>query len=384
MAKQEGEVLYWFSLKGGKRIPVMKGQTKEDAFKRAFGDNKGKSYAPAKTQKEYEPKDTKQQQIAKASENIKKLNAESNYQDELKKGNGVSIKNGKMYFKGKEVDPLDTKDAGEKGHDSLADHLKDGKLSSERQEVHRQIIEEYFKDHQPYAPGEQKVAMYTGGGGASGKGAFSKDIGKFYSQNKNPLVIDPDELKKSLAKADGRVIDDKLTGYYHEESSALAKQIYTTALKNNFPTMYDGTATGGGIYKLVDSAKQYGYKTEMNFIYSDWKTVQLNSLSRYKGSGRLVPLEQLTGAHQKAYGAVTKLQDKFDSFTLWDNAGRNLTKVGTSSLGKQLSISNQGSWDRFSKSASEFTLSTDEIDRYNSAASRVTKYRAYKTAKKAK
>jgi predicted ABC-type ATPase len=381
---EEREVKFWFSTSTGKHIPVFEGETKADAVKRVLGSSqKSKPVSDKKSSD-----DKKAQEIAKATENAKKLNDEQNYKDTLNKGTKVTVKNGKLMFNGKEIDKIDTKDAGTPGKDSFADNMKNGELTPERQEVHAQIIEDYFKEHQPYGPNEQKVAMFTGGGGASGKGQFTgtngANVGKYYSQDRNPVIIDPDELKKSLAKADGRVIDDKLTGYYHEESSALAKQIYSTAIKNNYPALYDGTATGKGIYGLLDSAKQYGYKTEMNFICSDFKTVQMNSLSRYKNSGRLVPAEQLFGAHQKAYGAVTNLQDKFDSFTLWDNAGRNMQKIGTSSLGKSLTILNQESWDRFSNSPAEFILNVEKIDRYSLAASRVTKYREWKTSKKLK
>lgn len=380
---EERKIIAWYSLKGGKHIPVYEGESKKDAIDRALG-GKDRAKASPKTAKidfKGGSQDKQKEDIAKNQETAKKLNAESKYRDELSKGNNVSIMNGKMTFKGKEVDPIDLSEKGTLGKDSLADHVTDkGQLSPERQEVHRQIIEDYFKGHQPYAPGEEKVAMFTGGGGASGKGAFSKDIGKFYSQNKKPLVIDPDEIKKSLAKADGREMNDKLTGYYHEESSALAKQIYSTSLKNNYPTFYDGTATGGGIYKLLDSAKKNGYKTEMSFVYSDWKTVRMNSLDRYRATNRLVPITHLTGAHQKAFESVEKLQDKVDSFKLYDNAGRNLKLVGSQTGGKKLTIHDSASYERFSKSKAEFTLSTDEIQAYNRDVAKINREKANKQA----
>ena len=380
---EERKIIAWYSLKGGKHIPVYEGESKKDAIDRALGE-KDKAKASPKTAKidfKGGSQDKQKEDIAKNQETAKKLNDESKYRDELSKGNNVSIMNGKMTFKGKEVDSIDLSERGTPGKDSLADHVTDkGQLSPERQEVHRQIIEDYFKGHQPYAPGEEKVAMFTGGGGASGKGAFSKDIGKFYSQNKKPLVIDPDEIKKSLAKADGREMNDKLTGYYHEESSALAKQIYSTSLKNNYPTFYDGTATGGGIYKLLDSAKKNGYKTEMSFVYSDWKTVRMNSLDRYRATNRLVPITHLTGAHQKAFESVEKLQDKVDSFKLYDNAGRNLKLVGSQTGGKKLTIHDSASYERFSKSKAEFTLSTDEIQAYNRDVAKINREKANKQA----
>lgn len=362
MANKEQE-LQWITVRG-RHIPLGQGESKAEAIKRAFSSDA----------------DKKEATISKQKEEAARLNSESKYRDEISKGGKVTVKNGKMMFNGKETDPLDTSTPGKPGQDSFADHMKNGQLTPERQEVHRQIIENYFKGHQPYGPNDEKVAMFTGGGGASGKGTFTKvsdeghrNIGDFYSQDKNPLVIDADEIKKQLAKADGKVLDDSLTGYYHEESSALAKQIYSTSLQNNYPTLFDGTATGvGSALKKVDMAHKYGYKTEMNFLYSDWNTVKENSLGRYENTGRLVPLPHLTKAHRDAYDAVVAQQDKYDSFKLYDNAGRNMKLVGTSSKGTKLKILNQESWNRFSKSADEFTLSPEEISTYNKRVASIT------------
>ena len=368
LAKEEREVKFWYTTKTGRHIPVFDGETKEQALNRAFGSKNNAAEGRSK-----QSTDKKSTEIKNAQERAKSLNEEQKYQDRLKAGSKIEKKNGGLTFNGKPMDKLDTSDAGTKGKDSLADHINEkGELTPERLEIHRRIVENYFKGHQPYGPNDEKVAMFTGGGGASGKGAFGKNVGKFYSQDKNPLIIDPDEIKKELAKAEGKELNDELTGYYHEESSALAKQIYSTALQNNYPTMFDGTATGvGSTLKKVALAEKYGYKTEMCFVYSDWATVRQNSLDRFEGSGRLVPPTQLLGAHQKAYGAVTELQDKFDSFKVYDNAGRNLKLVGSQTGKQKLKITNSESWDRFSKSAGEFNLSSDEIDRYYAEVAKI-------------
>jgi len=373
MAK-EREPERWITLKGGKHIPIYAGDTDADIKNRvAEATGKKSTQSNKSNTASNSSKMTgnsldahkKDKDIAKNKTDAEKLNNESKYRDELAKGDKVTMSNGKMMFKGKEVDKIDTSEAGNAGEQSFADHLdKNGNLSPERAKVHRQIMENYFKDHKPYAPGEEKVAMFTGGGAASGKGVFSKNIGDFYSQNKNPMLIDPDDIKKALAKADGKEMDERLTAYYHEESSALAKQIYNTALQNNYPTLYDGTATGSGVYKLLDAAKKAGYKTEVSFVYSDFKTVRQNSLDRFVKQKRLVPLHQLTAAHRKAYDAVQKLSGVVDSLKVYDNAGRNLRLTAESKAGKGLSIKDQASWKRFSESSGEFTLNEKQIDDY--------------------
>lgn len=365
MSDKEKDI-QWITVHG-RHIPLGQGESKADAIKRAFNSDA----------------DRKEASISKQKAQADKLNNEYKYRDKLKDGKKVTVRDGKIMFNGKEVDKLDTSTPGKPGQDSFADHMKNGQLSAERQEVHRQIIEDYFKGHQPYGPNDEKVAMFTGGGGASGKGTFTKvndnghrNIGDYYSQDKNPLIIDADEIKKSLAKADGRVLDDSLTGYYHEESSALAKQIYATSLQHNYPTLFDGTATGvKSALSKVSLAEKYGYKTEMNFLYSDWNTVKENSLGRYENTGRLVPIAHLTKAHRDAYDAVVAQQDKYDSFKLYDNAGRSMKLVGQSFGKTKLKISNQESWNRFSKSKDDFTLSPEEISKYNKRVAEITKRR---------
>ena len=395
MSKSDDNIVGWFSLKGGKRIPIHEGESKSDAVKKALG---GQSETPKTKSVTQTNEDKKQEQISKAQAEAKRLNDEQRYQDELKKGNAVTIaKNGDMMFKGKAVQPLDTTDATEPNAkypngDSLYQSLdKNGNLTEERQELHRQLIEDYFKDHKPFAPGEEKVAYFTGGGGASGKGAFSKvdaekginGIAQYYSRDTNPIVIDPDAIKGKLSAADG--IDPKQfnAGFYHEESSALAKQIYSTAIQHGFPVMYDGTATNpDSILARVGQARDGGYKTEMNFVRADVKTIVANSIARYvKGQEvknadgsksvihRLVPTSQLLKAHQNAPSAVGQISKSFDKFTLWDNSGRNMTKIASrAGRGTSLTVHNRKAWQSFVNQRSSFTWTKKEEQQYEADA----------------
>ena len=45
-----------------------------------------------------------------------------------------------------------------------------------------QIINSYFKDKTPYEEGDEKIALFTGGGPAAGKGRFSSNIDEFYNR----------------------------------------------------------------------------------------------------------------------------------------------------------------------------------------------------------
>ena len=209
----------WFTM-NGKHIPIFEGETKADAIKRSItkkspkfkskhitktADKKtgeikarpknapnnksnaeNKESKPVKStvtekkvdkkpeqsdkssskvkNKEISTQEKRQKEMAEAKIKANKLNAEKKYEESLKMGNKVGVQNGHLTFKGKEVPKLNTSDVlaekqkNRKG--SLNDFIdKDGNLSAERLEAHRQIIEEYFGDHKPYKPGEEKKAL---------------------------------------------------------------------------------------------------------------------------------------------------------------------------------------------------------------------------------
>lgn len=292
-----------------------------------------------------------------------RLNGNEKYLDTVKNNGKVVIDHGKLMFNGKEVDKLDTSEA----NGSLAQHLdKNGNLTDERLALHQKVIEDYFKGAKPYAEGDEKVAQFTGGGSASGKGYLTTHLDECYGVNHSPIKIDPDDIKKTLCSADGRQLNDKLTPFYHEESSALAKQIYSTAIKNNYPVLYDGTATSTrSTMGRVNLATEHGYKTQMSFMTSDMKTVRANSLARYEETDRLVPWKNVCGIHQKAVGAVGELNNKFDQFRLYDNSNRNLKLVATNTKGGTLKILDDKGYTRFQNSWDEFEMTTAQLRAYD-------------------
>lgn len=470
------KVTGWFTM-NGKHIPIYNGETKADAIKRSIsgkspkfksssfnktinkkGDivksdkNSDKDTSDAvkkvkkddtkqtkskvssnndlkqSSSKESKKKDSteekRQKQIADAKVKSDKLNADKKYEESLKFGNKVGIQNGHLTFKGKEVEKLNTSDImsdkkkNRKG--SMNDYVdKDGNVSPERLEVHRQIIEEYFGDHKPYKPGEEKKALFTGGGGASGKGTlFTKNIGKVYSSDDNPVIVDADELKNKLnaydyehGRFDGqedketyKQLNDVTTGWYHEESSALAKQIYKMCLDNDYPVLFDGTATNiDSTVEKIKQAEKAGYKTEMNFLFSDAKTVIANSLVRYMHTGRLVPITQQLKAHRNAFKAVLGIYTKFDNFSLWDNrvvgkewvtnpkTGKkeyrdryNQEKIAENHKNGIIKISNGKAWKFFQSADKEFDLYNSQIRDFYKSAKAVEDMMGWKKGKAAK
>lgn len=269
----------------------------------------------------------------------------------------------------------DLRDAlSESKNNSVKDNLKDGKLSKERNALYNKIIEDYFKGHNRYKPGEEKYCLFTGGGPASGKGGFVKNIDKYYSKDDNPVKIDPDEIKKLLLKADtGKdTLDPETTGYYHEESSMLAKRIFEVGIKNNYPVLFDGTATGiKSLIQKLDLASGNGYRTQMCFMTAPAGTVLDSSLSRYANTGRIVDINVMLSAHTKAQAAVPQILKLVDDVKVYSREGGNVVLMASGGKGKPISISDKRSWDIFMKEGA-YDLDSGALIRYNQRVAQIT------------
>lgn len=390
--------IQWITM-NGRHIPIGEGESKKEAIQKflakqghtvaknvvqkrdankSTNEKAGKSASSSDTVKKA-PKlsheEKKQSEIENAKKIASKVNEEQAYQDSLRMGNKVKIEGKDLVFKGEKLDKPPIKDRVKQEENSLSEHLDaDGNFTKERLELHQKIIEDYFGDHKPYAPGQEKKCLFTGGGGASGKGQFSKDVGKFYSSNDNPIVIDSDELKKILCKADtGQELDKDRTPYYHAESSYLTSQILSAATKHGFPVLYDGTATDPAkMEKIFKDAKSKGYKTEINYLFSDYDTVVANSLKRYDETNRLVPYEVQMDAHASVPSAVSALYDKVDNFALYDNRGRAMKLVATSQNGGKLSVKDKSSYDYLmTESKKNFEITPERKAQFESEVAKI-------------
>ena len=250
---------------------------------------------------------------------------------------------------------------------SIKDNSTNGRLDSNRYRLHNQIIQEYFAGKTPYRQGQQKIALFTGGGTASGKGNFSKDLKKYYSKDENPIIIDSDKLKERLLFADhGKTKLSDFTGaYYHTESTILAKRIYEIAVQNDYPVLFDGTST---TFSTIDSrlqlAQKNGYKTKMCFMTADANTILESSLDRYKIEGRIVPLPKMIQTHINAQATVPKLFENVDDIKLYNRTGNKISLVAKGGKGKQITKTDMKLWDNF-MNPNAYKLDTGAINLYN-------------------
>ena len=227
---------------------------------------------------------------------------------------------------------------GEKGleRNSLSDHMDEsGNLTPERQKVHDEIVQNYFKDLVPYDG--QATMIMSGGGPASGK-SFVSDAAKDEFGSETVVVIDPDKIKAMLPGfADMAMEGEKAAGFYHEESSALAKRIYQYACENNINVVYDGTGDGSvnSVKKKLKQAQDAGYAVRGEYV-----TVNVGgdsgALARNRGRyehsvrdwnngvqnmdpPRLVGDNHVMDIHAKVSDIAPDVANLFDAWVLTDN-----------------------------------------------------------------
>ena len=237
------------------------------------------------------------------------------------------------YGKANNLSPYDISyGVNDKNENSVRDslnHRRDN-LSTERRKLHSTIIKEVFSGHRPYKDGEQKVAMFTGGGPASGKSTFTRDVKGYYQNDDNPVILDADALKERLLYADtGKTqLDDKTSTYYHNESVMLQKRLYEIAIANDYPVVLDGTAVRlPQFLQKVNQASQAGYTTKMRFMTADPNSLLEGSLDRYAREGRIVPLPRIIQASQQAQTVIPQLFKAVDDLKVYDRTGNKITMV---------------------------------------------------------
>lgn len=255
-----------------------------------------------------------------------------------KVGEVTSGKAGNFKPKHEGARAIDTADAMEevaKGkHNSLEEHMDEhGNLSPERQAVHDKIIQDFFADKEAYE-GQPSLVM-SGGGPASGKTFIREEAEKDFGKN-TTVTIDPDQFKQRLpGYTEMAKKDESAAGFYHEESSALAKRAYQYAADNGVNVVYDGTGDGSvrSVEGKLNIARDAGYKVKGSYVTVDTDEALRRNQARYENAKakydagksdtppRLPPPDVVKETHQKVSDISLQVADKFDDFELYDNNG---------------------------------------------------------------
>lgn len=260
---------------------------------------------------------------------------------------------------------------------SVRDNLnhRGDNLSTARRKLHSIIIKEVFSGHKPYSAGATKVAMFTGGGPASGKSTFTSDIEQYYQNKDNPVILDADALKERLLYADTgkKVLDDKTSTYYHSESVILQKRLYEIAVANDYPVVLDGTSVNlTPFLQKVKQATDAGYKTKMCFMTADANTLLNSSADRYDKKGRIVPLSRILQASVDAQRAVPRLLNALDDVKVYNRTGNKVTLIAKGGSGKKPVIADPKLWDNFTD-PNAYHLDTGATIMYNNKIAAIKK-----------
>lgn len=230
---------------------------------------------------------------------------------------------------------------------SLAAHMdENGKLTPEREAVHKKIIDQLLAGKTP-VEGQATMTM-LGGGPASGK---SSVMNPDTSNDPHAVTVDPDAIKKMLPGFNEMAKKDpNAAAYYHEESSALAKRFSEVAFGENYNVIYDGTGDGsnGSVQKKIDSARAHGYRVEAKYVSVDTESAVQRNQKRYDDAvargetPRLPPVDMVRATHAKCTDISVAMANKFDHIEIWDNNGsRGQQKmIMTGGSGKGLTVVN--------------------------------------------
>jgi predicted ABC-type ATPase len=184
-------------------------------------------------------------------------------------------------------------------------------------------------------PDGQRIVTILGGGPASGKSSLRKKAEAEMPENSS-VGIDPDEMKAALpGYEDLAVKSTKAAGIYHEESSALAKSLYSAVLDSGLNAVYDGTGDGSvkSLKKKIDQARAAGCKVVGSYMTLDIEEALKRNRSRYEhakakydaGESNIPPRLVADDEVRKIHGNVTDTSIAcakfFDDFKLYDNSG---------------------------------------------------------------
>ena len=274
---------------------------------------------------------------------------------------GGSGKSGFMNYLDSEVIKNPTKHSVGKFIDQ-----KTGKLDKGRQAMHNRVLKKYFDGVEL---SKKPTIYFNGGGSASGKtSAISKLFPEVPHVEKNGkkigIVVDPDELKKSIPEYNAMMKkgDPTAAGFAHEESSALAKHLFNKATKlKSYDVLMDGTLAGKTekVKKKILDAKKTGQPVVGNFCTVDTEEALKRNYLRYLGSGRLPSVDTVIKNHAEVSKNFPEVANLFTSCNLVDNNGSfNPKIIAKCKEGGKIEVLDKEAYDNFLKKA---TRSPEEL-----------------------
>jgi predicted ABC-type ATPase len=221
--------------------------------------------------------------------------------------------------------------------DSQAMHaMPDGSLSPERSALHQRIVAGTLTGIEPSA---SPVAMFLGGGPASGKSTL---LGVHPA--KGPIVA-ADDIKGELPEFRDMVEAGeahKAAPFVHNESTAIADQVVAKAEAGHISFTLDGTGDSSyaRMHAKTSAARAAGHRVDAVYVTVPTDVAVGREKLRAKETGRVVPETVTREKHASVSGVWRKSIENgdFDTAELWDNRGKVPVLIASKNDGGTLSV----------------------------------------------
>ena len=287
-----------------------------------YGESKSKSSGSSAPSEEHEKTRSSAGEVSKMHELIKKIKLPQKDFDALMQALEFDDEYTINWMKERDLTPEDLKlkleqarkDAEGLGN-SKTENTVDGEYTPERKKLHEQIVADLLKGKKAE---ENRQAIITGGLPGAGKSTMLEQE-EYKDFQENAVLIGSDEIKATLAKADGI---DKLGLHafsYHAESRDVAEMVVAATMDNKLNTIIDTTLSRLDTTKeMVTSLKSSGYEVTVLFAKLPVQKAVQRAVLRFYETGRFVDPVYIAQYDDTPSSTFDLLKGDLDNWTIWD------------------------------------------------------------------
>jgi len=230
--------------------------------------------------------------------------------------------------------------------------------SEDRDELIDEILLQYIRHSNAKSRTSNKISFFIGGGSASGKSGFRKNLLK---QDPDMLVIDSDDLKGFIPEYSELVTSQPslAASIVHKESSLMATKLLYQAIEQQISMIFDGTLKTPEKYKrFIGVLRESGFKVSLVIVDVPVKIALERNRVRFveqKKEGkqaRLVPDDIVELSHARIPDAFITLKDLVDDWMIIDTRENGDNVIAYCSEGKE-QISHPEMYQEFLNKGSE-------------------------------
>lgn len=196
-----------------------------------------------------------------------------------------------------------------------------GRYTPERQALHQKIIKKFLW-RVPCVENRNPIAVIMGGPPGAGKSTYLKRSSFKYINYANFFLINADDVRELLPEYTGWN-----SSAVHEEASDITKELIAqVGLNCRQDIIWDGTLSKSDKYiEITKRLHGLGYKVYVIYIQVPKEVSIERAYTRYKGSGRYVPLNVIEDHFSRGLNPLYKLVPYVDGWKLIDGiTGREM------------------------------------------------------------